>query len=783
MPKPYGKSEMQPKTLIAIFLAGLSVFLAADAKNEYQELAGRPYFDQQGCLRTLSLDFQGWISGWKAYSDNSVPGLLRQGKYNQRIINSPSGFPWFTGVSLCRTGTDILAGKIINNKIKDPSCISNAFSGINISPDLTFAFNDHPWISWINKSKGNWRLLVQNSATSQTWEILVSSSPVFTPKIAADRNGRIWVFWTWNRLGADQIFVSYYENGAWSQPENLTSNPAVPHFHPAVTLNALGYPLLVWSSFNGNGYSLCSSEWTGENWSMLPPVSRLSDSSDGEAEAVLLEHTIPLIVWTRSSQSGSQIFLSYWTGTRWAAPVNLTPEKHSACHPLLTSYEDKAAVIWEDEEGLSLETFSFSQVLEKLPFSDIFFPPAETSFLMDDKFVAFGDSITYGSSNGAGMNEEGYPPRLQTLLEQIFFNPSVVNKGLPGEPTWKALGRIKSVLIHEMALYLLLMEGTNDVTNLTYSLDTTIFNLEQVVIQAENYGVTPLISSIIPRARSRWTPGARSRTLELNEKIIQMAENLKLVFVDNYSAFMQYPADEGGHGALISDDNLHPNGSGYQVMAETWYNSIRFLPFPPINVTALRMYREEQVRLTWDINPKNHPDAGIVHYRVLRRKQGSSQEFRPIGIALASQNEFIDTSINPDSKYLYALRAKNIEGVEGPMSSPVSPARGDPYPPVNIFYQTVINRAFLYHEVLNHVTWEDNPQNNSLFSIIKYRIYRKMKNEEDDLFTLIGEVDGNTAVYLDRQISSEKTAEDYIYGISAVNQNNIEGIIGKNSEG
>jgi hypothetical protein len=58
-----------------------------------------------------------------------------------------------------------------------------------------------------------------------------------------------------------------------------------------------------------------------------------------------------------------------------------------------------------------------------------------------------------------------------------------------------------------------------------------------------------------------------------------------------------------------------------------------------------------------------------------------------------------------------------------------------------------------------------------------------MKNEEDDLFTLIGEVDGNTAVYLDRQISSEKTAEDYIYGISAVTQNNIEGIIGKNSEG
>jgi lysophospholipase L1-like esterase len=752
---------MRRKILFVIWLTALQIFLTADHRENYPGTTASPCFDKQALLQTLRLYFREMTSS---------------GHFC--IKNDSSGQPWIVREVRTDTGWEVRMGKIEGDGIENEISVSRGVSETQIAPDLDFSSADQPWVAWVNQTNGTWRLLVQNTAIPRTWEIIATQTPVFTPDIIADKTGRIWIVWTGVQTGYDEIFFSYLKSEAWSRPESLTPDPAVPHFHPAVTLDASGYPLAVWSAFGPNGYQLYSSAWTGKEWEPAVPLPHEPGSSDAEPAAVLWNHSIPIVAWTRSGRKGSRIFLSYRAGENWSTPIPLSPEKKQGRLPSLASVHDELAVMWESTQGVVLKTFTFSELLEKPSPVEFSAFPVSTAALMDNKFIAFGDSITYGSTNGPRMGE-GYPPRLQLLLEQLFFYPCVVNKGLPGEPTWHALGRIQSVLTHEMALYLLLMEGTNDVSTPTYSLDATVFNLEQMVLKAEKYGTFPLVSTIIPRARTRWTPSARTRTLELNEKIIQLTEDLKLMLVDNYSAFIQFPSEDGGHAALICDDDLHPNGSGYQLMAETWHEGIRVIPFPPVDITALRMYRNREVRLSWEDSPRNDPETDIRHYRILRRRKDSQSGFKPIGVALASKNEYTDTAASLDREYIYSLRAMNINGIEGPSSTPVLPVRGDPFAPVSISRETIVNHAFLYREIINRVSWLPNPQNESLFAVTKYRIYRKHAGEEDDHFTLIGEADAGTHAYMDRNLPSEDAAKAYAYGVSAVTQNNIEGIIGK----
>ncbi len=774
---------MRPKILFVIWLTAFSFSPAADHPAGFQEKNGSPYFDRQGRLHTAALNDSGGLF-WSQQPPFRKTGEIRPAGFSSRpgprhrIKNDPAGQPWMVRETRGAGELNIRVGKLVEGGIENDISVSRGIPGTHAFPDLDFSPAGGLWITWVNRSGRVWRLMVQDDANSRTWRVTASRSPVFTPQIIVDQTGRVWVFWTGADGGCDQIFTAFFEHGVWSRPSCLTSDPSVPHFHPAAALNASGHPLVVWSAFRNGAYGLYFTSWNGLEWEETVSLSPKSGASDGEPAAVYLQNTGPVIAWTRADRNGSRILLSFHEGGEWSVPVNLTPGKNSVRHPVLAAHQDQLAVMWNSEEGAFIESFPFSRLLEKPPSREDPLPPPESSALMDNKFIAMGDSITYGSTNGPRMGE-GYPSRLQVLLEHIFLFPHVVNKGVPGEPTWEALGRIQSVLTQEMALYLLLMEGTNDVTVQTYSLETTAFNLEQMILQAQDYGVFPLISTVIPRARNRWTDSARDRTLELNEKIIQSAKDLNVILVDNYSSFIQYPGEEGGYEALICDDNLHPNDRGYQVMAETWYEEIRLIPFPPVDITALRMHRSREVILTWEINLRNDPGAGVTHYRILRRRKGGFTGFKPIGAAPASQNKYIDTFISPEYEYLYILRAINAEGMEGPASNPVSPVRGDPFPPVSIASETVVNRAFLYREIINRITWDPNPRNHPLFSVTAYRIYRKTAGEDDDRFKLIGETRGDKFFYLDRRLADEEEAQNYVYGISAVDQNNNEGIIGK----
>ncbi len=485
----------------------------------------------------------------------------------------------------------------------------------------------------------------------------------------------------------------------------------------------------------------------------------------------------PAVAWTHSRIEGTSVLFSYKENNAWKKPISLTPEMGQDHSPRLFSQGLNMAISWQDDTRAQARPLSFPPEAERLPRTSKPRLRIQSPLLEKNKFIGFGDSITFGSMNGPAMGT-GYTPRLQSLLSDLFQEPLVANRGVPGEPTWEAVSRIHSVLDNELALYLLLMEGTNDVTTLNYSLDSTIFNLRQILKASLDRSLFPMISTIIPRARDRWTPSAKARTIELNTKIVNLATELKVFIVQNYDSFISFPDSAGGHEALISGDNLHPSDLGYQMMAETWYQKIKFIPFPPVEIQAKRSQSQQRITLTWEDDPRILPSTLLAQYRIYRTTIAQNSP-RPIALVSATTHTYQDFNISPEEEYRYFITSVSGRDREGPLSEVAIPEQGDPFPPLNIASETEINKAYTYWEYLNQISWDANPENQGEFNIVSYRIFRKRRGEINTSFTQITEVSASEFSYLDRGIFSQEEAESYEYTVTSVDSDGQESPYGE----
>jgi hypothetical protein len=268
------------------------------------------------------------------------------------------------------------------------------------------------------------------------------------------------------------------------------------------------------------------------------------------------------------------------------------------------------------------------------------------------------------------------------------------------------------------------------------------------------------------------------RTEALNIKIEELARTQSIVRVDNYGAFMAYPPGSGGHEALISGDDLHPNDGGYQIMAETWETGILGIPLPPVNIAAVKSDRNRTITLTWESNPKILDPSNLQFFRIYRQVKEIT-DLRPVAVVPASMFSYEDRNIQPGTDYRYALTSINKQGVESQLSAPVDPARGEPLPPINVSTETVSNSSFLYTEYINIVGWQENPGNEGQFTVTRYKIYRKLASESDVFFRLLGEVTAgqSTLEYWDRGLQSQEEATQYTYGVSAQDGDGNESLI------
>ncbi len=190
----------------------------------------------------------------------------------------------------------------------------------------------------------------------------------------------------------------------------------------------------------------------------------------------------------------------------------------------------------------------------------------------ETRFLAFGDSITIGHGDAGGTIicpdnvavVGGYPPRLRPLLQARGIDAEFTNWGKCGEETVAGVTRIESALSGGGDV-IIIMEGTNDVSERT-GFESTVFNLNVMAQKAEDADVEPVLASIIPR-------GPEANTDTNNGKTNRIRLELRMDAAENGWAFAD-PFDVLFFGSpnffeLYYFDQLHPNPTGYGIIADT----------------------------------------------------------------------------------------------------------------------------------------------------------------------------------------------------------------------
>ena len=178
----------------------------------------------------------------------------------------------------------------------------------------------------------------------------------------------------------------------------------------------------------------------------------------------------------------------------------------------------------------------------------------------DQRVVFMGDSITdsWDSPNYGGF----FPGKLY------------VNRGISGQTTPQMLIRFRPDVIDLKPKVVVILAGTNDLAGNTgpMSLETIEGNLISMAELARQNGIKVVLASLLPVSDYESKDGKSitqtvrrppEKILALNKWIKDYADEHKLIYLDYFSAMVD---DKGYFKDELSDDGLHPNAKGYQVM-------------------------------------------------------------------------------------------------------------------------------------------------------------------------------------------------------------------------
>jgi lysophospholipase L1-like esterase len=208
------------------------------------------------------------------------------------------------------------------------------------------------------------------------------------------------------------------------------------------------------------------------------------------------------------------------------------------------------------------------------------------------RFVAFGDSITYGSvSSCDGVTPRvfdlqrdrtlllrsvdvasSYPAKLQTLLAGRYTtqSPVVLNEGQPAEIVQNGLTRLPGVLSADAPQALLLQEGANNVNSNNPAESARVADgLGAMVREARGRGIQVFVGTLLPQRANACRARAPSLIAPTNDLIRSVALTEGATLVDLYQAFT------GMESTLLGIDGLHPSEAGYDKMAQTFFDAIR----------------------------------------------------------------------------------------------------------------------------------------------------------------------------------------------------------------
>jgi lysophospholipase L1-like esterase len=175
--------------------------------------------------------------------------------------------------------------------------------------------------------------------------------------------------------------------------------------------------------------------------------------------------------------------------------------------------------------------------------------PAEN----ERRIVFMGNSIT-----------EGW---LQ-LCPDFFDGKPYINRGISGQTTPQMLVRFRQEVVNLKPKVVVMLAGTNDIAENTgpSTLEMIEDNIQSMVEIAKANNIKVLLCSVLPAFDYPWKTGLSpaEKIVKLNKWIKDYSDKNDIIYVDYFTPM----ADE--HNGLkkeYSEDGVHPNKAGYEVLA------------------------------------------------------------------------------------------------------------------------------------------------------------------------------------------------------------------------
>ena len=176
----------------------------------------------------------------------------------------------------------------------------------------------------------------------------------------------------------------------------------------------------------------------------------------------------------------------------------------------------------------------------------------DTTQTGENRIVFMGDSITEFWSN---------------VHPEFFLEKSYINRGISGQTSPQMLLRFKADVIDLKPAVVVILAGGNDIAGNTgpSTLEMIQNNIFSMVELAQTHQIKVILCSVLPANYFYWKPKEKpaDTILALNKSVKSYAKANDIPYVDYYSAMVD---DQKGLPLVYSNDGVHPNKAGYQLM-------------------------------------------------------------------------------------------------------------------------------------------------------------------------------------------------------------------------
>lgn len=168
------------------------------------------------------------------------------------------------------------------------------------------------------------------------------------------------------------------------------------------------------------------------------------------------------------------------------------------------------------------------------------------------RIVFMGDSIT----------------EFWSVINPAFFiGKPYINRGISGQTTPQMLVRFKPDVIALKPDVVVLLAGINDIAGNTgpSTIEMIADNIFSMAELAKASQIKMILCSVLPAFDFPWAIGLQpaEKVVNLNKIIQKYADANEMLYLDYYSAMVD---ERNGLKVIYSEDEVHPNKAGYEVM-------------------------------------------------------------------------------------------------------------------------------------------------------------------------------------------------------------------------